>query len=610
MTNYSLRSWNEVPAELVQYILQEVNDRKAIFECQRVCKSWKGSAERVAYQTIKIPNYNLQLRKLLDTVKESRHLGKYVTHIDFSFESRYPRRYWDQKDYFKQLSDYCPNVKAIKSKPPCYWLWKELREQKYRWENLQEIPRPFDTEDMYAYSRTARVFRNTLSNLTLELREVDDISFFLFRNSVTALISDLSTFTRLKHLEIKKPNGLRLEEVDVLLDSCPNLISLAVHRRNSLMMNNAPRITDTENSSLGILDKINTFKPKINLRKFDFTFTTDGGDETLEYITHAMPNIHTLHLNMNFHKTDVVCGSPVIVSFLVYALNRKTIDVKYLVCEDIASLLLPFWQSKSYKAANKTEVSLAIKEYGNSIDRPSHNKPYISMSSRREVTASYSTFDETRLYVKLIKNIGLFLTNLRIEPESLTYYMEISGAMKPGELLDCIFEYCPLLKKLEGSFHTLQSYEPHVSTHTSMEELVLWFTEVHPSVLKRFSVQLPNLKRISFLSSAFTKYNGKYVHRKKLQVNMPNTTFDTFYVERAATSNHYYNDMFLKHSNENVARYFYTDFESDINISSVSSRKEYQDKMTSKTTYFLNLRCKAFREVIVRFDTKIIKFLA
>ncbi|KAI9270255.1 hypothetical protein EDC94DRAFT_343136 [Helicostylum pulchrum] len=171
---------------------------------------------------------------------------------------------------------------------------------------------------------------------------------------------------------------------------------------------------------------------------------------------HVMPNIDTLHVNMNFQQTDMVCNGPVILSFLLYALNKTTINVKYLICENVASLLLLSWQSEAYKAANKTEVLLAIKVNCYSIDGHPHIKPYISISSRHEVTVSYQTFDEANLHAELIKNIRLFLTNLRIGPDFLNSLIEIPGAMTQGELLDYIFEYCPLLKKLEGSFHTLQ----------------------------------------------------------------------------------------------------------------------------------------------------------
>ncbi|KAI9257768.1 hypothetical protein EDC94DRAFT_522289 [Helicostylum pulchrum] len=53
MSNNSLRSWSELPTEVLHYIIQQVDDKKSTFQCQLVCKSWK----RPAYCSIDIPRY-------------------------------------------------------------------------------------------------------------------------------------------------------------------------------------------------------------------------------------------------------------------------------------------------------------------------------------------------------------------------------------------------------------------------------------------------------------------------------------------------------------------------------------------------------------------------
>ncbi|KAI8066023.1 hypothetical protein BDF21DRAFT_402131 [Thamnidium elegans] len=607
MSNYSLRSWSELPAELLQYILQEVYDKKTIFQCQLVCKSWKKPAERVAYHTITISSYNPQLKKLVSTLQSLEHLGERVNKINFNIVIRNSQKYWDRLGYFEKLSGYCPNVKVITSKNSCYWLWTRLLMQQHRWKNLQEIPRPIYSDNMGVYIKTAYGFYDRLTNLTLILNSLEYVTVSLSRTVLTKLLSDLSTFKCLKHLEIEKLNGLRLEEVDEILDSCPKLISFSVHRRHALIINNRHRSNITENTSL--LDKIDLFKPKINLKKFSFCFTTDGGKATLNYIMHVLPSLETLHFNPNFYKTDLVCSNAVIMSFLQYSLSRTTIDVKYLACDDITSLLPVFWQSEAYRAANKTEVSLAIEETNLLNTRP-HHKPYIGMTRRHEVTVTFVKFDEACSRVELIENIGSFLTNLKIGSAWLGLYsLTATRATSREAFLDHIFEYCPLLKRLEGSFHTLQFYRPKLSIHTSMEELVLISTVVHPTVLEQLSIQLPNLKRMSFLKKTFTKYDGKNIHRKKLEINMPNTRFDKLYVVREF-SNQYYSNLFLKHSSENGDQYFYVDLKSDITRFSESSHLDYSNNSTSKTTHFLNLRCHTFRELVVEFDKKKVRLLA
>lgn len=158
------------------------------------------------------------------------------------------------------------------------------------------------------------------------------------------------------------------------------------------------------------MDKINLFKPKINFRKLDFNFTIDGGEETLRYTMHALPNIGTLRFNPNFYKADVVCGSAVLAAFLQYSLRRTTIDIKYLACSDIFSLLPLSWQSEAYKTVNNTQVSLSIEE-SNSFDTRDtrfNHTAYIGMYSRHEVTVTFVEFDQTFSSIGLIANFGSY----------------------------------------------------------------------------------------------------------------------------------------------------------------------------------------------------------
>lgn len=155
---------------------------------------------------------------------------------------------------------------------------------------------------------------------------------------------------------------------------------------------------------LELLDKINLFKRKTSLRKLNFSFTTDDGDETLIYIMRVLPNLETLYLNQSVGKTSMVCNRPVITSFLRYSLNRKTVNVNFLNCEDITSLLPIFWQSEEYITANKNEVCLAVEEF-RFTSTHSNKKLYVSMSSRREITVFYKALDRTSSPVELIKEV-------------------------------------------------------------------------------------------------------------------------------------------------------------------------------------------------------------
>ncbi|KAI9247887.1 hypothetical protein EDC94DRAFT_528645, partial [Helicostylum pulchrum] len=142
MSNYSLRPWNELPEELLQHILREVDDGKSIFQCLLVCKAWSKSAERFSYRTIYISNYNIQLKNLANTLKSSEDLGKRVSKINFNIKIREPRRPWDRRSYFEKLTDCCPNIKVLTTKGSCHHLWMQLLTKQDKWKNLQEIPRP------------------------------------------------------------------------------------------------------------------------------------------------------------------------------------------------------------------------------------------------------------------------------------------------------------------------------------------------------------------------------------------------------------------------------------------------------------------------------------
>ncbi|KAG2231270.1 hypothetical protein INT48_008477 [Thamnidium elegans] len=608
MPNNSLHSWSELPAELLQYILQEIEDSKSIFQCLLVCKAWSKAAEQFSYRTIDLSSYSVQLKNLVNTLQSSEHLGKRVNQINFNITIRKPQKSWDRSGFFEKLIDCCPNVKVVTAKGSCHGLWTQLLTKRHKWKNLQEIPRPFHDRDMEAYTKTALEFNDRLTNLILRLYYGVYVHFFSHRHQCRCLPSYLSTFKCLKHLEIHGTDKLKLEEVDIILDNCPKLTSFAALQiRESGMSEYNYLIIPVISRPLELLDKINLFKPKTSLRKLNFSFTIDGGDEVLIYIMRVLPNLETLYLNQAIDKTNLVCSDPVIISFLQYSLNRKTIDVKYLACEDPASLLPIFWQSEEYIAVNKKEVYLTIEE-SNSTGTRSTRKPYISMDTRREITVSYRAFKETSSPVELIEEIGLLITSLKIKFNYPNF--SSTKAMYQGHILDHIFENCPSLKKIECSFYFLQSCNPKLSINTSIEELVLNSIEVHSYVLEQLSIRLPNLKVMSFMESEYIKYDGRYISKKKLDINMQCTRFDKLYIARKVTAVKYYSDLFLKLSNENGDNYFYTDLKSDFTEFSKCSQMEYYDKLTSKKTYFINLRCQDVRELTVKLGSMKIKLLA
>lgn len=201
-----------------------------------------------------------------------------------------------------------------------------------------------------------------------------------------------------------------------------------------------------------------------------YSFTTYGGDPTLSYIMYVLPNLETLHFNTNVYKINLVCSNSIIVSFLRYSLDRATFDVEYLSGEDLALVLILYWQYEAYKAANNNKLSLAIERFRYFT----LGKPYVSMSNRHEVTVYYTVFNKMSSPVKLIEEVGLLLTNLRIGSDIQLFCdtVESTRAMYQEQFLNHVFKYCSLLKKLNCSFFILESCNPELTINTLIEELV------------------------------------------------------------------------------------------------------------------------------------------
>lgn len=148
---------------------------------------------------------------MADTLQSSKHLETRVSKINFNITVRELRNNWDRRGYFKKLTDCCPNVKVVTAKSSCHWLWTHLLTQQHKWKNLQEIPRPVYDHDMEMYAKTALEFNDRLTNLVLILYSRAYIYFSSPRHGRTNLLSFLSTFKCLKHLEINRTDDLKLE---------------------------------------------------------------------------------------------------------------------------------------------------------------------------------------------------------------------------------------------------------------------------------------------------------------------------------------------------------------------------------------------------------------
>ncbi|GAA5801629.1 hypothetical protein HPULCUR_007077 [Helicostylum pulchrum] len=130
-------------------------------------------------------------------------------------------------------------------------------------------------------------------------------------------------------------------------------------------------------------------------------------------------------------------------------------------------------------------------------------------------------------------------------------------------------------------------------------------------MFKQLSIRLPNSKHLSLLKI----YDETYFCEDGMDINMPYTSFDKLYTERKYTIIKHCLGLFLKYSNENGDKYFYAALKPSVKSSikpyfTESSYTEYRDKLTSRSTYFLELICQAICEFIIQFGHVNMKFLA
>lgn len=605
MSTYNLSSWNELPAEILQHTLRKVDDKKTIFQCQLVCKTWQKSAERIGYHTIDFTSYDPQLTMFVDTLQSSEHLGKLVNRFNFNKVFLAPDKPWDPKGHFDKLSDYCPNVQVMTTGHACYSLWLRLLTEKDKWQKLLEIPKPFQSNDIQVYMATAFAFNDRLTHLILALKSPESRTVTLTRDLRVKLLSDLSKFKSLKNLGIHRPNGMKLEEVHEILDTCPKLVSLTIPLLYESTENALIPLETVPRRSMDFFDKIKLLQPKTCLKKLNFNVTTDGGDETLTYLMNVLPNLELLKFNQDIsisdEKRNITYSVPVVRSFLQYGLGRKFFSAKYLACEDIGSVLSGYWQSEAFKATKK-EVSLSIDGNG-FIGNSFPTKPCIGVSFRRDITVSYTSLEGTSTPVEIVEKMGPLLTNLNLKLTipAASIGTEETIAIYQGYFLDHVFENCRSLKKLECSFPTLQSCNPQLSTNASIEELDLSFSGINPTALYQLSVRLPNLKRMTFIENAFIKYDGRLNKGRRMNINMPYTKFEELRIEE--TPKRVFAHLFLKHSNEFGDRYFYTALKQGITKLKKCTFADFTNKMDDKSSYFLYLRCREVGDFTIRLGT-------
>lgn len=608
MSNCS--SWSDLPAELLQHILSKIENKGFLLQCQLVCKGWQKPAQRIAYHTVHLTKYYPQLTKLVDTLQSSEHLGKLVNTFNFNKTFYRSNQPWDPEGYFEKLSNYCPNVQAMTTGHRCNSLWLRLLTENDKWEKLQQIPEPYSEDDTQLYMATAFAFNDRLTNVSLVLNPPISRNPFIELKTRMNLLTDLSTFKNLKNLDIRKPNGIKLEELDGFLDSCSKLVSLTVLRLFEAEEDNTDRSTDRRRRS-ALPEKL--LEPKTGLKKLNFSIPNNiNGDETLNYIMRVLPNLKQLYVNTEVDENSDIqstsYSAPVLGSFLQYGLGRENFAIHHITCNDIGSALSVYFQSEAFKATKKkNKCHLMIK--GDCRDGSSPlTKPSIKINGTVQLTVDYSTLEGTSTPFELIEKVGphLYELNLFLTTQDTTDITEETKAMYQGYFLDHVFEHCTSLKNLYCSFRPLISCNPELSISTSIEFLCLSYSNITPASLYQLSIRLPNLKRMSFIENDLIAYNGNAMKGKKLVINMPYTNFNRIEIEQRRPTK--FSRFFIKYSNEDGDLYYYSALIPAFTKLLECPVAYYTSHLDDKSSYFLQLRCQAIRDLVIVFDESILAF--
>ncbi|KAI9352330.1 hypothetical protein BD770DRAFT_393228 [Pilaira anomala] len=601
--NRQAHYWSELPAEILHYALNKIDDKKTIIQCLYVCKSWRISAERIIYNTLNFTSYEPQLQKFVITVASAKHLGKHVKKIHFSkiFNANGP---WDPANLFSGISDYCPNVQTMTTAESCPSLWLRLIVERHKWKKLKKIPVPNTWDEVQLYATVALAYRDRLTELLILNDPEDSIQL---RKMYNPLISNLSEFKSLTELKLHKANNVKIYEIDDLINECPKLVSLILPYtppttdEPSLLTATAPRF------STKILDEIKLMKPKHNLKELSMNVSIDGGDESLNYIMHVFPNLTNIEFNKDICTFDInqniIYSKSVLTSFLRYVTNKdKKYDIQYLYSDDIATVLSNYWQSEEFKAKGRGAY-LTLNDANFSLDA---DRPFLKVKETIGASVWYRSLEDSPTAPELLEKVGGLLSNMQIKlvkivPEN---QQDVENLYR-GYILDSIFEHCPYLFSLECCLRELKHCRPDLAVNTSITVLKLAHSGINLDVLYQLSIRLPNLNYLSLLGNKYLKHSGAEYKGKRLLINMPYTDLKQLNICKESSKSYQY--VYLKYSTENGDKYFFVDCTSTLRRATKCSHEQYESKLNDKGCYFVNLRFK--RIDTLRFELGTLQFI-
>jgi hypothetical protein len=217
-------SFSCLPPEILQIIFKQikgVNATKIILQCRHVCKSWKPTAELVAFSTIYLKTDD-QVENLLSAFRYSNSLllPSLIQTMDlcFSNDAKLDGRF---EDCLEELANTFPSVRHLNILDPNdndYDILISVRQHETpKFQQLKTLPEVSVKKYVSDHNYCAIAYRDSLTPLVLHVNryEKDKNNY----ESYLEVDDVLDQFTKLQDLEIRTHDNVGVDYFDEQIQS-------------------------------------------------------------------------------------------------------------------------------------------------------------------------------------------------------------------------------------------------------------------------------------------------------------------------------------------------------------------------------------------------------
>lgn len=547
-----MKSWCDLPVELLESFFEYVEDRSTLLECQRVCKNWSLPAQTRIYKTVQI-NSMTQLEQFAECMKASYDLDQQggaascqlVETISTLNQNGMKNIFkLTEKTCFPVILKACYRLKHIKmvafASSDC--LYRAICQEKadggckyletipYPPENAESIFHTDEDADRYWFGKAAWLIRDTIKQLwvrddldiihDLDSRGENDMDYFIGFN----------LYPKLTHLDIaiNQPDTT-LFKIFSSFSKCRYLESVRIDstKSNYTMLNTPP--SDSCNNVKYDLD---TKYPSIKKLRIKNAICQD---KLIKYLVSTFTRLENLQIDFESKDEileaitleEMLLSTDVFVDFLKRLYRKVNWYYIYnVLVKDTMDVATTFLGSVNFTGF------LSLEYY---CDQGDELKPSVTAFAYRQDDMCLCLYfdDQGENYSMqlphqhLIGQYGRNLQELYISFASTMNdtYEEYHHDHLQGYIFDYIFKMCPTLKTLRLCDLTLDHCDPEFVVNKHIEELVLQQCNLgERSILTELSERLPSLSSFAAIYSSFSSTGENDNH---MIIIMPYTSFST-----------------------------------------------------------------------------------